>query len=95
MIEGLEYLTCEEGQGAGTIQPKEKVQKNLINVCKYLQRGYKEDAARLFLVVPGDRGKEQKLNHRRFPMNIRKLFFTVRAGGLDSPERFWSFHPWK
>lgn len=82
MIEGLEHLTCEERQRAGTIQPKEKVQKNLIHVSKDLQGGCKEDGARLFLVVPRDRGKGHKLNCRRFPMNIRKCFFYCEGRWL-------------
>ena len=34
---------------------EEKAQGNLINMCKYLKGGCKEDRARLFPVVPSDR----------------------------------------
>jgi len=48
-------------------------------VYKYLKGGWKEDRARLFSVVPSARtgGNGPNLKCRRFPLNIRKHFFTV------------------
>jgi len=50
-------------------------------VNKYLKGGCKEDGGRLFPVVPSDRtrGKGHKLKHSRFPLNVRRYFFTVRV----------------
>ena len=47
----------------------------------YLKGEWKEDGARLVLVVPSarTRGDGHKLKHRRFTLNIRKHFFTVRV----------------
>ena len=52
-----------------------------IDVYKYLKEGCKEDGARLLSVMPSDRtrGDGHKLKHRRFPLNIRKHFSTVRV----------------
>jgi len=39
------------------------------------------NGARLFSVVPSDttRGKEHKVKHRKFELNVRKIFFTLRV----------------
>lgn len=53
----------------------------LVSVYKSVKRECKEDAAKLFPGVPSDRtrGSGHKLKHKRFYMNIKKPFFTVRV----------------
>jgi len=75
---------------------KRRLRGGLVNAHKYLKGGCQEDGAKLFSVVPTTRarGNGHKLKHKKFRLNMRKNFFTLRVtehwnrlpgGAVESP----------
>jgi len=82
-IKGLDHLSYEEKLRAGTVQPgKEKAQGGFYQCIQVPEGREQRGQSQAFSsVVFSDRprGNGHIMKHRRFPLNIRKLFFTVRV----------------
>jgi len=77
MTRGPEYLSYEERLKELGLFSLEKAARGHY---KYLKGVCQQGGAELFSVVPSNRtrGNGNKLKHRKFRLNMRKNFFTLR-----------------
>uniref|UniRef100_A0A803SSL5 Reverse transcriptase domain-containing protein n=1 Tax=Anolis carolinensis TaxID=28377 RepID=A0A803SSL5_ANOCA len=82
MIKGLENKPCErlKEQGMFSLQ-KRRLRGDMIAMYKYVRGSHREEGASLFSAALQTRTRNNsfKLQERRFHLNIRKNFLTVRA----------------
>jgi len=80
---GPEHLFYKERlRGLGLFRlKKRRLSGHLLNTYKYLKGGCQEDGAKLFSVVPSNRtrGNWHKLRHKKFHLNMRKNFYSLRV----------------
>jgi len=83
MIRGLEHLPYEERlRELGLLNLEKTILRgDLTNAYKYLKGRSQVDDAGLFSVMCSNRtrGSGHKLEHRKFYLNLRKNFFTLRV----------------
>ncbi|GAB0182391.1 mitochondrial enolase superfamily member 1 [Grus japonensis] len=83
MMRGLQHLSYEERLRELELFSlgKRRLRGDLTKALKYLKGGCLEDGARFFSVVPSDRTRDNRhqLEHRKFLLNMRKNFFTLRV----------------
>lgn len=75
---GMEHLTHEPSQKARSVQPGEERLRG--GSYLHLKRGCKEDMKQAPFSGPQRiEGNGHKMKHKKFHLNIRKNFFTLRV----------------
>lgn len=92
MMKEHKYLSYEERLRELGLFSLEQRRREPQRVQIHMKGRCKEDRYRLFSLVCSDRtrGNGLKLKHRRWLLNIKKHFFTVRTTGYL--QKLWSLH---